>query len=362
MKIVSIVGARPQFIKASVLSQAIRKNHTEILVHTGQHYDDNMSEVFFEELGIPAPQYHLGVGSGLHGAQTGAMLTGIERILVNEQPDWVLVYGDTNTTLAGALAAAKLHIKIAHVEAGLRSFNRSMPEEVNRILTDHLSDLLFCPSKVAADNLAKEGIISGVHIVGDVMYAALIKAVQQSKSRKHLLTRLNVMEKQYILATVHRAENTDDLDRLGNIITAFCSLDEIIVFPMHPRTRQALEKVFNSSDGRKNDLSNLRIIDPVGYLDMACLENSARMILTDSGGIQKEAYWLRIPCVTLRDETEWIKTVETGWNCLAGANTSKIIQAVRSFTVPINHPDIYAIDSVGEACVNTMQNVKAAPK
>ncbi len=355
MKIVSVVGARPQFIKASVLSQAVRKKHNEILVHTGQHYDDNMSDVFFEELGIPAPQYHLGVGSGLHGAQTGAMLTGIEKVLVKERPDWVLVFGDTNSTLAGALAAAKLHTRVAHIEAGLRSFNRSMPEEINRILTDHLSDLLFCPSQNAANNLAGEGIISGVHVVGDVMYAALISAVRQSKNRNNLLTKLNVTEKQYLLATVHRAENTNDLERMQNIISAFCSLGEPVIFPVHPRTRQALEKINNGPNGKSLNLDNIKLIDPVGYLDMACLESNARMILTDSGGIQKEAYWLKVPCVTLRDETEWVKTVETGWNCLAGANREKIVHAVKAFTIPPNHPEIYEVDSVGDACVNLIE-------
>lgn len=355
MKIASIVGARPQFIKASVLSRTIRQKHTEILIHTGQHYDDNMSDIFFDELGIPAPEYHLGVGSGSQGTQTGAMLAEIESVLLKEQPDWVLVYGDTNSTLAGALAAVKLPVRVAHVEAGLRSYNRAMPEEINRIVTDHLSTILFCPSQVAQENLAREGIVNGVHVVGDVMYPALMYAVEQSRERDDILKRLLLNEKQYLLATVHRAGNTDDPGRLRNIVDALAALDETIVFPVHPRTRKALEKLEGAAMQQIVENPRIRLINPVGYLDMARLESAARMILTDSGGIQKEAYWLGVPCVTLRDESEWVETIQTGWNCLAGADKERILQAVRGWTQPQMRPVLYGIESSGDVWVDILQ-------
>ncbi len=323
MKVVSVVGARPQFIKAAVLSRALRKEHTEILVHTGQHYDANMSGVFFAELGIPEPEYQLGIGSGSHGQQTGAMLAGIEQVLLKEQPDWVVVYGDTNSTLAGALAGSKLHIKIAHVEAGLRSFNRQMPEEINRVLTDHVSDLLLCPSETAVTHLRNEGITQGVYMVGDVMHDALLWAKEQAASRSAILRQLGVEEKRYLLATLHRAENTDSPDRLKSILGAFNAVAEPLVFPVHPRARKCIQAA-GWQPG-----PHIRMIDPVGYLDMVQLERSARMILTDSGGVQKEAYWLGVGCITLRDETEWVETVSSGWNRIVGADEEKIIEAVR---------------------------------
>ncbi len=324
MKIVTIVGARPQFIKAAPVSRELRKQHTEVLVHTGQHYDENMSAVFFRELEIPEPDCNLGIGSGSHGQQTGAMLGGIEAVLIAEQPDWVLVYGDTNSTLAGALAAAKLHIKVAHVEAGLRSFNRRMPEEVNRVLTDHVSDMLFCPTQTAVKNLAREGLTQGVHLVGDVMHEALLWAAERARTQSVILDRLVLMKKGFLLATVHRAENTDDPVRLRAIVEALVSLDDPIVFPIHPRTRKALDRLeFPTLPSR------VKVIEPVGYLDMVHLEQSARTIMTDSGGIQKEAYWLGVPCVTLRDETEWVETVESGWNVLVGADTERIVGAAK---------------------------------
>ena len=324
MKIVTIVGARPQFIKAAPVSRELRKQHTEVLVHTGQHYDENMSAVFFRELEIPEPDCNLGIGSGSHGQQTGAMLGGIEAVLIAEQPDWVLVYGDTNSTLAGALAAAKLHIKVAHVEAGLRSFNRRMPEEVNRVLTDHVSDMLFCPTQTAVKNLAREGLTEGVHLVGDVMHEALLWAAERARTQSVILDRLVLMKKGFLLATVHRAENTDDPVRLRAIVEALVSLDDPIVFPIHPRTRKALDRLeFPTLPSR------VKVIEPVGYLDMVHLEQSARTIMTDSGGIQKEAYWLGVPCVTLRDETEWVETVESGWNVLVGADTERIVGAAK---------------------------------
>ncbi|MBN2006819.1 MAG: UDP-N-acetylglucosamine 2-epimerase (non-hydrolyzing) [Anaerolineae bacterium] len=346
-KIVTVVGARPQFIKAAPVSRALRKAHTEVLVHTGQHYDENMSSVFFAELDLPQPDVNLGVGSGPHGAQTAAMLAGIEQTLLAEKPDWVLVYGDTNSTLAGALAAAKLHIPVAHVEAGLRSFNRRMPEEINRVLTDHISELLFCPSQTAVDHLTAEGIIHGVHLVGDVMMDALTFAAARAQTHSNILQRLGLDEKDFLLATVHRAENTDNPDRLRAILEAFSALDETIVFPVHPRTRARIEVLNLQSKSR-----NLKSIEPVGYLDMVRLEQAARMILTDSGGIQKEAYWLGVPCVTLRDETEWVETVEAGWNMLVGADAERIVTAVRDFDLSKNRPPLYGDGRVAERIVS----------
>jgi UDP-GlcNAc3NAcA epimerase len=312
MRIVSIVGARPQFVKAGVVSRALRSvpDITEVLVHTGQHYDENMSKVFFDQLGIPRPDWHLEIGSGAHGEQTGRMLGSIEAVLLKSHPDWVLVYGDTNSTLAGALAAAKLHIPVAHVEAGLRSFNRRMPEEINRILTDHISELLFAPTETAVRNLQREGIqISHIENVGDVMYDAALFYGSRVNTES-VCSRFGVESGRYILATIHRAENTDDPHRLKSICNA---LEEVskewpIVFPVHPRTRKML------ADFKLTLAGDIRLIEPVGYLDMVALEKNARVIATDSGGVQKEAYFYRVPCVTLRNETEWVELVEMGWN------------------------------------------------
>ncbi len=326
MKIVTIVGARPQFIKAAALSREVRRCHQEYLVHTGQHYDYSMSGVFFDGLELPPADVNLGVGSGPHGAQTGAMLQGIEGVILRERPHWVLVYGDTNSTLAGALAASKLHVPVVHVEAGLRSYNRRMPEEINRVVTDHLSRLLLCPSATAVRNLEREGITNGVHPVGDVMLDVLNWAQAQANNRRGpLLTRLGITEQRYLVATLHRSENTDDLAKLSSVMKAFNSLDEPVVFPVHPRTRNALKHL--AADIK----SHVRLIDPLSYIDMVALTASARMILTDSGGLQKEAYWLGVPCVTLREETEWVETVQAGWNFLVGADEARIIEAVQSF-------------------------------
>jgi len=331
--VLSIVGARPQFIKAAPVSRALRGIAREVLIHTGQHYDAKMSDVFFEELNIPAPDFNLGVGSGAHGWQTGQMLIRIEDVLLREQPDWVLVYGDTNSTLAGALAAVKLHIRIAHVEAGLRSFNRRMPEEWNRVLTDHTADMLFCPTQTAVDNLRLEGIVSGVHLVGDVMCDALRYSASLAANRSDVLAQLRVSPHDYVLATVHRPRNTDDLGRLQAILEA---LEEIgknrtVVLPAHPRTDKALSGMgYRPGPG-------LLIVPPVGYLDMLLLEQHAWMILTDSGGVQKEAYLFGVPCVTLREETEWMETVEAGWNTLVGANRDEIVRASREFR-PLGAP------------------------
>jgi UDP-GlcNAc3NAcA epimerase len=321
MKIVSIVGARPQFIKAAALSRVLRTRHNEILIHTGQHYDPRLSDVFFSELDIPAPDYHLGVDSDSHGRQIARMLEGIEEVLLKERPERVLVYGDTNSTLAGALATAKLGLPLAHVEAGLRSFDRRMPEELNRVLTDHCADILLCPSALAVTNLAAEGITDGVHLVGDVMYDSLLRHVQSGHLNEAALAKWNLSRRSYALATVHRAANTDDPDRLSSILQALGNLPEPVVFPVHPRTRKAMDEAGLTAG------ANVRLVDPLGYHDMLLLESAARCILTDSGGVQKEAFFFGVPCVTLRDETEWPETVECGWNVLAGCDSDRIVAA-----------------------------------
>jgi len=331
MKIATVVGARPQFIKAAVVSRALRVTPgvEEISIHTGQHYDRNMSDIFFKELEIPKPDYYLGIGSGPQGAQTGQMLERIEQVLLAVKPDCALVYGDTNSTLAGALAAAKLHIWIAHVEAGLRSFNRRMPEEINRVLTDHAADLLFAPTEVAVENLRREGIPeSRIHLVGDVMYDAALyygsKAAQQSR----ILQKLGLETKGYILATVHRAENTDNPRCLRAISEGLGAVAEEVpvVLPLHPRTRAAMER-----EGLLGGISrHIHLIDPLGYLDMVMLEKNALLIATDSGGVQKEAFFYRVPCVTLRGETEWSELVEMGWNRLVPPlSATKIFEGVK---------------------------------
>ena len=349
MKIVSVVGARPQFIKAAAVSRVLRTRHTEVLVHTGQHYDANMSAVFFDELGIPVPEIQLHVGSGTHGAQTGAMLAQIEAVLLQERPDWILVYGDTNSTLAGALAASKIHIPIAHVEAGLRSFNRAMPEEINRVMVDHLSTVLLCPSHTAVEQLAAEGICRGVHMVGDVMFDALLFARAQASTTSHILSQLGVEARSYLLATVHRAENTDDPNRLHHILRGFEALETLVLFPVHPRTRKALAALNYTLSPR------IRLLDAVGYLDMVMLEESAQMIMTDSGGVQKEAYWLGVPCITLRDETEWVETVEAGWNVLVGTDETRIVDAARAFVRPDSRRPLYGDGRAAERCIEVLE-------
>lgn len=313
MKVFTVIGARPQFIKAAPVSRALAKTDglSEVLVHTGQHFDANMSDVFFDELGIPAPTHNLGIGGGTHGQNTGRMIEGLERLMQDQRPDWVLVYGDTDSTLAGALAAVKLHIPIAHVEAGLRSRNMRMPEEVNRKLTDHASTLLLTPSRHAGDNLRIEGIDGrGVIEVGDVMYdAALMFGSASGASSLH--ERLGIERAGYVLATVHRQENTDHRERLAAILDALGGLSMPVVLPLHPRTRQWIERHGLTLS------ANIRVLGPLGYRDMNALERDAALIATDSGGVQKEAYFHRVPCVTLRDETEWSELIALGWNRLA---------------------------------------------
>lgn len=335
--LLSIVGARPQFIKIAPLIKALDKHNLEhrklkiehLLVHTGQHYDCEMSKVFFEDLEIPKPDYNLGVGSGNHGYQVGNMLIRLEEVLLKEKPDLALVYGDTNSTLAGALAAAKLHIPVGHIEAGLRSFNRKMPEEINRVLTDHISNYLFCPTKTAVENLKDEGITNGVYLVGDVMYDAIMNNIKLAEKESNILKNLNLKPKAYYLATVHRAENTDNKDKLSSIVKALQISHLPVIFPVHPRTRKAITQC---NDLTIKQYNNILFIEPVSYLDMLMLEKNARKILTDSGGVQKEAYFLRVPCITLRSETEWVETLEDGWNILAGCNKEKIIKSVKSFS------------------------------
>ncbi|TCS95652.1 non-hydrolyzing UDP-N-acetylglucosamine 2-epimerase [Hazenella coriacea] len=328
MKVLTVVGARPQFIKAAPVSRAIRQEAEEILVHTGQHYDKSMSEVFFEELNIPIPNYNLHVGSKSHGAQTGEMLSKVEEVILQEKPDCLLVYGDTNSTLAGALAAAKLHIPVAHVEAGLRSFNRLMPEEVNRVLTDHMSEWLFCPTQTAVDHLANEGVTKGVHLTGDVMLDAVNYNRKLAEEKSTILHDLDLKPESYILITLHRAENTDDPARLQQIIGALNQLSIPSVLPLHPRTKGKLSEAGLEI---KNPL--VKLIDPVGYLDMLQLEVHAQKILTDSGGVQKEAFFAEVPCITMRDETEWTETVTLGCNRLVGADQEQILEAVSQFEV-----------------------------
>ncbi len=330
MKIATVVGARPQFIKMAPVSRELKKaGIEEVIIHTGQHYDYEMNRIFFEQLNIPEPDYYLGVGSGTHGYQTGEMLKRIEEVLMKEEPDLVLVYGDTNSTLAGALAAVKLHIKVAHVEAGLRSFDKRMPEEVNRVLTDHISDLLFAPTKTAVKNLHSEGIREGVYLTGDVMYDALLYNIEIARKSSNILDELSLKPKEYLLATVHRAENTDSRENLENIIEAFIDSNELIVFPAHPRTKKYL-KAYGLME-KIEKVPNIILIPPVGYLDMLVLEENARKILTDSGGVQKEAYFLKVPCITLRERTEWVETVEDGWNVLVSTDKEKILKAIQEF-------------------------------
>lgn len=331
MKVVTIVGARPQFIKAWPVGRALHAaGIDEYLVHTGQHYDERMSAVFFDEMGISRPAQNLGIGSASHGAQTARMLEALERILIDQRPDWVLVFGDTNSTLAGALAACKLGIPIAHVEAGLRSFNRSMPEEHNRVLTDHCSELLLCPTRTAVDNLAREGVTRGVHLVGDVMYDAVLHFGAVARERSRIIEECAAAEGEYYLATIHRAYNTESTERLLALLDALDQLDAPVILPLHPRTRAGLKAHASNAT-----FSRLHLIDPVGYLDMLRLEQGARAIVTDSGGVQKEAYFFGIPCFTLRPETEWVETVASGWNMLVGGEVGfGLAGAVSSFRRP----------------------------
>jgi len=325
LKICTIVGARPQFIKCAPVSREIRKHFNEILIHTGQHYDYNMSQSFFDKLNIPEPDYNLGIGSDNHGAQTGKMLLELENVLLKIKPDLVMVYGDTNSTLAGALSAAKLQIPVAHVEAGLRSFNREMPEEINRIVADKLSKYLFVPTQTAFDNLTKEGQTTGIYKVGDVMFDSYLYNLEHS-SADEVLEKFQLNSKHYFLTTIHRPQNTDNPTILKALISTLQNLPELVIFPIHPRTRKLM---------RTNNITvnsqNLKLIEPVSYQEMIVLEKNAKIIITDSGGVQKEAYFAEVPCIVLRGETEWIELVENGWAVLLGNHYEELPQVIKSF-------------------------------
>ncbi len=352
MKIVTVIGARPQFIKAAAVGREIKKYNDikEVIVHTGQHFDTNMSDVFFEQMHISKPNYNLDIHGLSHGAMTGQMLEKIEEVLIKEKPDWVFVYGDTNSTIAGALAAKKLHIKIAHVEAGLRSFNMKMPEEVNRILTDRISDILFCPTETAVENLRHEGYDSlDIEVLksGDVMQDAAMYYSQYKQAPKSLN-----LENDFILCTIHRAENTDDIERLKNIISSLneISQDMNIVLPLHPRTRNIIKTHYIAVD--------FTIIDPVGYLEMVYLLDLCKLVMTDSGGLQKEAFFFKKPCITMRDETEWIELVDNGFNILVGADKTKIIDAFKNYET-MNQDFEIDLYGGGEASSNIIKTLRS---
>ena len=346
MKIISVVGARPQFIKCAALTRELQTEYSHVIVHTGQHYDFDLSGVFFDELNIPEPEYNLGVGSGTHGYQIGQTLIAAEEVLSKEKPDLTLVYGDTNSTLAGALAASRLHIPVGHVEAGIRTGDKKYPEEINRTLTDHCSDLNFCSTKASVNNLNNENISSGVYLTGDVMVDILLrlKAVAEKSS---ILQCLNLTSKQYLLVTVHRSDNTDESENLKNIVDALCQIDQTIVFTAHPRTVDALrrDRLYNKISEHKK----IKIIKPVGYLESIKLMSDARKVITDSGGMQKEAYVLKVPCVTMCEVSVWPETVEDGWNVLVGTDTQKIVDMARNFEPTGEQKEDFG---KGEACKN----------
>ena len=351
MKIIHIVGARPQFIKAAMVSRAWNSSKGEYLLHTGQHYDVKMSQLFFDELNLRKPDINLEIGGGNHAEQTSRMLIGIDQYFQDIQPDHVIIYGDTNSTLAGALAASKREIPLSHVEAGLRSYNRSMPEEINRIVSDHLSKLLFCPTEQAVRNLSSEGIKDNVHLVGDVMADALLSFIKIANKQSRILELLDIQPKKYVLATAHRGENVDNKKNLSQIIDGLRGIAQTIILPLHPRTKKMID-VFDLSFPE-----NVQVVDPVGYLDMLVLEENAECILTDSGGIQKEAYLLGVRCITMREETEWVETVEAGWNFLAGANHEKIVNSFYDFYPEENRPQIYG---GGDAADKIVQVIKSS--
>ncbi|WP_137291601.1 non-hydrolyzing UDP-N-acetylglucosamine 2-epimerase [Natronorubrum halophilum] len=350
MRVCSIVGARPQFIKAAVVSRELRSVGEEILIHTGQHYDEELSDVFFEELGIPEPDHNLGVKSDTHGRQTAKMIAAIEPIVEDTDPDVLLLYGDTNSTLAGAIVGSKCDVCVAHVEAGLRSYNREMPEEINRVLTDHASDLCFAPSERAVETLAGEGITDGVYWTGDVMYDNILAVRERVATQSTVLEDLGISADEFILATVHRQSNTDQRANLEAILAGLSSASLPVVFPAHPRTVAKLEE-YGLWEQAADDLE---IIEPQGYLDFVRLLDTAERVVTDSGGVQKEAFFLETPCVTLREETEWTETVDCGWNELVGPNTDRIRDALQTDQEPDSNPYPYGDGSAGQRIVSIL--------
>ncbi len=351
--IATIIGARPQFIKEAPVALALRKSFKEIIIHTGQHYDQNMSHIFFEDMAIPEPDYNLNIGSGLHGEQTGRMLAAIEDVLIKEKPDYVLVYGDTNSTIAGALAAVKLHIPTGHIEAGLRSFNRTMPEEINRIATDRIADHLFCPTKNAVSLLNDEGLKENVFLTGDVMYDTCLHFLPLAEKQSDIIRKLGLSGKEYLLMTIHRPSNTDDPQTFSGILKAVSESPWPVVFPRHPRTK----KVMNTPSVKQilSKIKHLKIIEPVGFLDMLHLENHALKILTDSGGVQKEAFFLGKPCITLRTETEWVETVEAGYNIITGTETHRIVEAIQNFMPSHKRLNLYGDGHASDKIVEIMR-------
>jgi UDP-GlcNAc3NAcA epimerase len=352
MIILHIVGARPQFVKMAMICRAWQGQGKQVILHPGQHYDIAMSQQFFDDLQLPQPDVNLEVGSGSQAEQTAAMLVGIEKEIDKQQPDCVVVYSDTNTTLAGTIVAAKNHAILAHVESGLRSFDRSMPEEINRLLTDHLANLLFCPTLQAVINLKDNGIIDGVHLVGDVMADALHHFLDIAKQKSKIIQDLGLSKNDFALLTLHRAGNVDDMGKLKSVVEALGKIKKKIVFPVHPRTKKMItQHTIGLPD-------NVLMIQPVGYLDMLVLQSHAECILTDSGGVQKEAYLLGIRCITLRDETEWVENVESGWNCLVGVNSNKIVERFNNFKPPNNHPQLYGDGHASEKIVKVISQIK----
>ena len=348
--IASIVGARPQFIKAAPVSRALTSHFNEVMIHTGQHYDYEMSDLFFKEMDMRQPDFNLGIGGGTHGAQTGMMLIELEKVMSSVKPDCILVYGDTNSTLAGALTAAKAGTPLAHVEAGLRSYNRAMPEEVNRVLTDHVSTWLFCPTDVAVQNLKKEGIVKGVHQIGDVMYDALLHNLEIAREKSQILARMSLKKGEYALATVHRAGNTDNRNNMQSILDALGSLPTRVIFPVHPRTRKRIEEWELAVN------SNVSLIEPLGPLDILQLLENANCILTDSGGMQREAYLLGARCITLREETEWVETVSAGWNSLAGVDAKRIRALYETWKPAGERPLLYGDGRAAEKIAQILRD------
>lgn len=359
MKLLTIIGARPQFVKAAALSREIKKHPElhEVIVHTGQHFDANMSDIFFDEMDIPKPDYHLNINGLSHGAMTGQMMEKIETVLITEKPDVVLVYGDTNSTIAGALAAKKLHIKVAHVEAGLRSFNMQMPEEINRILTDRISDWLFCPTDAAIQNLVREGfenIDAKIIKVGDVMEDAAIYYAEKASEKSTIISQLNLQHTQFVLATIHRAENTDNLLHLKNIISALNDINMLhpVIVPLHPRTKKII--------AQQALVTHFTIIDPVGYFDMITLLQNCSLVITDSGGLQKEAFFFQKYCITTREQTEWVELIENGYNFIAGTDTNKIV-ALAKDRLNKPFPPVKNLYGNGKACENICKTLLSHP-